>query len=61
VPHLTLARGVTDDDLPRALALAGAAPPFTATALRLRRWDDVAGEAWDVAAGRPQSSSDRSL
>ncbi|QZY30083.1 2'-5' RNA ligase family protein [Nocardioides coralli] len=61
VPHLTLARGVTDDDLPRALALAGAAPPFTATALRLRRWDDEAGEAWDVHAVEGQTPSERSL
>jgi 2'-5' RNA ligase len=58
VPHLTLARGVTDDQLPDALELVAESPPFTARALRLRRWDQAAGEAWDVV---PQASTGRSL
>ncbi len=49
VPHLTLARGLTDAQLPAALEIVAESPPFTARALRLRRWDQPAGEAWDVA------------
>jgi 2'-5' RNA ligase len=59
VPHLTLARGVSYDQLPTALAVLADVQPFTATALRLRRWDQEAGEAWDVAPS--QSSTGRSL
>jgi len=67
VPHLTLARGVTDDQLPRALEVVSTAQPFTATARRLRRWDEPASRAWDVEPGGPdagtsaQSSVGRSL
>ena len=59
VPHLTLARGVTDAQLPTALGVVAESPPFTARALRLRRWDRPAGEAWDVAPQEP--SAGRSL
>jgi len=59
VPHVTLARGVTDEQLPEALALVADASPFTAVALRLRRWDQPAGEAWDVSRQVP--STGRSL
>jgi 2'-5' RNA ligase len=48
VPHLTLARGVSDEQLPQALKLVSVAPPIAAVALRLRRWDSEAGRAWDV-------------
>ena len=48
VPHLTLARGVSDEQLPEALKLISVAPPITAVALRLRRWDSEAGRAWDL-------------
>ncbi|RYP82473.1 2'-5' RNA ligase family protein [Nocardioides guangzhouensis] len=48
VPHLTLARGVFDDQLTEALKMVAVAPPITAIALRLRRWDSEAGRAWDV-------------
>ena len=48
VPHLTLARGVSDEQLPMALKLVSVAPPITAVALRLRRWDSETGRAWDV-------------
>jgi len=58
VPHVTLARGVSDEQLPAALALVADAPPFTARALRLRRWDQPAGEAWEVS---PQAPTGRSL
>ena len=58
VPHLTLARGLTDAQLPVALDLLADAPPFTARALRLRRWDQPAARAWDVD---PQASTGRSL
>ena len=71
VPHLTLARGVTDEQLPAALKVVAESPPFRARALRLRRWDQQAGEAWDVTpqasvetvAGRPpqEPSAGRSL
>jgi 2'-5' RNA ligase len=53
VPHLTLARGLTDEQLPTALALLADAQPFTARALRLRRWDQPAGRAWDVVPQPP--------
>ena len=58
VPHLTLARGLTDAELPDALAVVAESPPFSATALRLRRWDQQAGRAWDVTG---QASTGRSL
>jgi 2'-5' RNA ligase len=48
VPHVTLARGVTDEQLPVALKLVSTAPPVKAVALRLRRWDSEASRAWDV-------------
>ena len=38
----------------QALAVVAESPPFTARALRLRRWDQQAGEAWDVTARRPR-------
>jgi hypothetical protein len=50
-PHVTRARGVSDDQLPAALKLVSTAQPLTAVALRLRRWDSVAGRAWDVEPG----------
>lgn len=58
VPHVTLARGLTDEQLPGALALLAESQPFPARALRLRRWDQGAARAWDVV---PQSSAGRSL
>ena len=58
VPHVTLARGLTDAQLPEALAVVVESPPFTARALRLRRWDQRAGRAWDVTG---QASTGRSL
>lgn len=66
VPHLTLARGLTDAQLPAALDLVAESQPFTARALRLRRWDQPNGEAWDVdrdVAERPPQapSTGRSL
>lgn len=61
VPHVSLARGLRDDQLPEALALLADAPPYTATALRLRRWDQPAGRAWDVGRTTRQSSAGRSL
>ena len=48
VPHVTLARGVTDEQLPVALKLVSTAPPVKAIALRLRRWDSEAARAWEV-------------
>jgi 2'-5' RNA ligase len=48
VPHVTLARGLTDPQVPEALAVVADSPPFTARALRLRRWDQQAGRAWEV-------------
>ena len=62
VPHLTLARGLTDAQLPEALAVVADSPPFSATALRLRRWDQQVGRAWDVTVGDDrQTSAGRSL
>ena len=55
---MTLARGLTDAQLPEALAVVAESPPFTARALRLRRWDQRAGRAWDVTG---QASTGRSL
>jgi 2'-5' RNA ligase len=57
VPHVSLARGVSDEQLPEVLGLLATTPPYAATALRLRRWDQSAREAWDVG----QSSAGRSL
>ena len=48
VPHVTLARGVSDEQLPAALKLVSTAQPVRAVALRLRRWDSEAARAWDV-------------
>ena len=48
VPHLTLARGVSDEQLPDALKIVSTARPVKAVALRLRRWDGDNGRAWDV-------------
>ena len=48
VPHVTLARGVSDEQLPAALKLVSTAQPLTAVALRLRRWDSEASRAWEV-------------
>ena len=48
VPHVTLARGVTDEQLPAALKLVSTAAPVKAIALRLRRWDSAQSRAWDV-------------
>ena len=48
VPHLTLARGISDEQLPEALKIVSTASPVKAVALRLRRWDGDAGRAWDV-------------
>jgi 2'-5' RNA ligase len=59
VPHVTLGRGLTDAQLPAALDVVAESQPFTARALRLRRWDQPNGEAWDVAAQTP--STGRSL
>src|SRR6478735_2007388 len=42
VPHVTLARGVSDEQLPAALKLVSTAQPVRAVALRLRRWDSEA-------------------
>lgn len=61
VPHVTLARGVADDQLPDVLGLLATTPPYAATALRLRRWDQSAREAWDVSPGGAQASTGRSL
>jgi 2'-5' RNA ligase len=58
VPHLTLARGVSDEQLPAVLGLLREAPPYAVRALRLRRWDQPARRAWDVS---PQASTGRSL
>jgi 2'-5' RNA ligase len=58
VPHLTLARGVPDDLLGAALAVVADAPPYTARALRLRRWDQHGQRAWEVPR---QASGGRSL
>jgi 2'-5' RNA ligase len=58
VPHVTLARGLSDAQLSQALTVVADSPPFTATVLRLRRWDQPAGRAWDVP---PQASAGRSL
>lgn len=57
VPHVTLARGVRDEQLPAVLGLLADAPSYAGRALRLRRWDQTAGRAWDVA----QTSTGRSL
>ncbi len=56
VPHLTLARGLSDEQLPQALAVVAEAPPFTARASALRRWDQPRGLAWDVGAQPPGRS-----
>jgi 2'-5' RNA ligase len=48
VPHLTLARNISDEQLPEALKIVSAAQPLVATALRLRRWDSEEQRAWDV-------------
>lgn len=56
VPHVTLARGVADAQLPEVLALLATTPPYAATALRLRRWDQAAREAWDVGQASPGRS-----
>ncbi len=58
VPHLTMARGVSDEQLPAVLSRLAETPPYAARALRLRRWDQTGRRAWDVAA---QASTDRSL
>ena len=57
VPHLSLARGVRDEQLPAVLGLLATTPPYAATAVRLRRWDQDRREAWDVR----QASTGRSL
>ena len=57
VPHVSIARGVRDEQLPDVLRRVATTPPYAATALRLRRWDQPAREAWDVA----QTSAGRSL
>lgn len=57
VPHLSLARGVRDGQLPAVLGLLATTPPYAATAVRLRRWDQERREAWDVG----QASTGRSL
>ncbi|GAA1478666.1 2'-5' RNA ligase family protein [Nocardioides aestuarii] len=57
VPHLSIARGVRDDQLPQVLALLATTPPYAATALRLRRWDQDRRQAWVV----DQASTGRSL
>ncbi len=57
VPHVSVARGVRDEQLPEVLALLATTPPYAATALRLRRWDQDRREAWDVG----QASTGRSL
>ena len=48
MPHVTLAPGVTDEQLPAALKLVSTAAPVKAIALRLRRWDSEQSRAWDV-------------
>ena len=48
VPHVTLARGLSDDQLPVALKLVSTAQPVKAVALRLRRWDSDTSRAWEV-------------
>lgn len=57
VPHVTLARGVRDEQLPAVLGLLADAPAYAGLALRLRRWDQPARRAWDVG----QASTGRSL
>ena len=57
VPHLSIARGVRDEQLLAVLALLATAPPYAATAVRLRRWDQDRRQAWDVG----QASTGRSL
>lgn len=57
VPHVSIARGVRDEQLPAVLGLLATTPPYAATATRLRRWDQAARQAWDVG----QASTGRSL
>lgn len=57
IPHVTVSRGVAEDRLADVLGLLAQTTPYAVTALRLRRWDQDAGEAWEV----PQPSAGRSL
>ena len=57
VPHVSLARGVRDEQVGEVLALLADAPAYAGTALRLRRWDQARRHAWDVG----QTSAGRSL
>ncbi len=57
VPHVTLARGVRDEQVTEVLGVLAQAPAYAVVALRLRRWDQAAREAWDVG----QASTGRSL
>lgn len=57
VPHVTLARGVRDEQVAEVLGVLAQAPAYAAQALRLRRWDQEARQAWDVG----QASTGRSL
>lgn len=56
VPHLTLARGVREEQLPAVLALLAETPAYDVSAQRLRRWDQEARSAWDVAQAPPERS-----
>lgn len=57
VPHVTLARGVRDEQLPAVLGLLADAPAYAGLGLRLRRWDQATRHAWSIA----QTSTERSL
>lgn len=50
VPHVTLARGIPEEDAARALALRWA-PDLEGTVTQVRRWDSTARETFAVAGG----------
>lgn len=54
VPHVTLARGIPEEDAARALALRWA-PDLDGTVTQVRRWDSTARETFAVAAARTQA------
>jgi 2'-5' RNA ligase len=60
VPHVSLARGVRDEQVGEVLGMLADSPPYAARALRLRRWDQPARRAWDVVPAA-QTSAERSL
>lgn len=57
IPHVSVARNVSEDQLPAVLEVLSRTPAYAVTARRLRRWDQDARRAWDVG----QASGDRSL